>query len=84
LQDAQGGQREAREGRLDAELMHGLADYDDVVAQHLRQYLVRHTRRGLRQHGVTELALDHAERCLHVRSLVIAAQELLQLVGEHG
>src|SRR5438093_4281955 len=68
--------------RGDAQLVH-LVDQDhEVMAQHLGQRLVDLGGLALAPERVAKLPLDHAERGLDVRSLVVVGQELVAAVHE--
>ena len=53
-----------------------------VVGDHLAQHFVELTDLGLAAERISKLGLDHAERRLDVRPLVVAAEEGVSLVAE--
>lgn len=70
------------EHRRDAELEHRLYHAANVVADELSQNLVDHRGICLASDRIAELALDHVEGRLDVRSQVVSTQKLFPVVAE--
>src|SRR3990167_7071263 len=68
--------------RIDPELVHLVDQHHEIVAEHLRQRLIDLGRLGLAAERVAKLSLDHAERALDVRPLVVVGDEFLAAIEE--
>jgi hypothetical protein len=69
--------------RLDTELVSRLDHTANVVTDELGQDFVFHCDVRLAPHAVAELPLNHGETGLHIRALMVVAQELLFPQAEH-
>jgi|SRR5882724_5581301 len=68
--------------RLNPQLIHGLDEAADIVAEDLAEYFIRHGHVGLAADMITEFRLDHTEGAFDVRPLMIVPQEFLTVERE--
>jgi hypothetical protein len=66
--------------RLDAELIDGLDDAAEVMAEHLAKHFVGLRDGRLASQPLAKLSLNHGERSLHVRAFVVVLHEILLVV----
>ena len=57
--------------RLNTQLMNGLNNYTQIVAEYLTEYLIQLPDIALAPYRIAKLPLDHAKSRLDVRPLVI-------------
>ena len=67
---------------LNPQFIHGLDEAANIMIENLAQHLVRHRHVGFAAHVIAKLRLDHRERRLDIRPLVIVPHELLAVKGE--
>src|SRR3990170_5056898 len=68
--------------RVNPELVHLVDQHNEIMAEHLGERFVDLSRVALAPQRVAKLPLNHAERALDVRPLVVVGEEVLAPVEE--